>query len=280
VFALLFACFGALSAQAMSVGPSANATGHAGQTVSIPIVLNLATGEAAGRAALYLRVTKSGGAPVIADALTFTASAPPGDPSSSSTSSDASSQMIALTWSTSSPFDVQFYGPQTVTLGNLSVKIPSSTSANGATYVVEAYGSTSVWYSTGGDTPPTAPWVAVGSLTLVSKNLTVPYYKLTTQVSGGNGTISRSVAQDPNWGDYPANTVVTLTANADPNYHWATWTGTDNNSVNPTTVTMSGNKGVVATFAASTHSLTVQADAGGSTNPSGTRPGPRVMLSL
>jgi len=73
-------------------------------------------------------------------------------------------------------------------------------------------------------------------------------YILTTNVIGGNGTIT------PVGGSHPAGALIVLTAAADPGYHLKAWTGTDNDgSTNPTnTVTMTSNKPVAAEFAKDT----------------------------
>ncbi len=47
---------------------------------------------------------------------------------------------------------------------------------------------------------------------------------------------------------YGANTVVTLQANPEGGYRLSNWSGTNNDSVNPTTVTMTGNKSITANF--------------------------------
>jgi uncharacterized repeat protein (TIGR02543 family) len=49
-------------------------------------------------------------------------------------------------------------------------------------------------------------------------------------------------------GEYVKNSVVTLTANPAPGYDWKGWTGTENDGVNPTTITMTGSKRVSAVF--------------------------------
>ena len=68
-------------------------------------------------------------------------------------------------------------------------------------------------------------------------------YTLTTAVSpAGSGTVS------PSSGTYAAGTVVTLTATAAADYSFSSWSGTDNNAINPTTVTMTSDKSVTAYF--------------------------------
>lgn len=87
-------------------------------------------------------------------------------------------------------------------------------------------------------------WEAGGlktvNLAAISDGVT---YTLTTSVSpAGKGTVS------PSSGTYVAGTSVTLTATAASGYNFSSWSGTDNNAINPTTVTMTSNKSVTAYF--------------------------------
>jgi hypothetical protein len=66
-------------------------------------------------------------------------------------------------------------------------------------------------------------------------------------VSLNQGSVSVSPGPRSN-GKYDEDTVVTLTANPAPGYDWKSWSGTDNDTSNPTTVTMSSNKQVKVTF--------------------------------
>ncbi len=69
-------------------------------------------------------------------------------------------------------------------------------------------------------------------------------YQLTAYVSGGNGSVS------PTSGTYDEGTVVTLTATPNTGYQVASWSGTDNDSSdsNTNSVTMDADKNVVVTF--------------------------------
>jgi len=76
----------------------------------------------------------------------------------------------------------------------------------------------------------------------------VPLYQLTTQVSGGVGTIG------PEGGRYPAGTVVQLLAVPGSGYRVKSWKGTDNNDCTScqNTVVMDSNKTVVLELAMGT----------------------------
>jgi hypothetical protein len=78
------------------------------------------------------------------------------------------------------------------------------------------------------------------------------------------------VTLDPAGGTYDAGTVVTLTAEPALHHHFVEWTGDLTGSVNPTTLTMDGDKTVTANFALDTYTLTYTAGAGGTI--SGTTP--------
>jgi hypothetical protein len=69
----------------------------------------------------------------------------------------------------------------------------------------------------------------------------------------GNGT----VAKNPEQATYAPGTEVTLTANADPGWTFSAWSGNLTGSTNPNTITMNGNKTVIATFTQNQYTLTV-----------------------
>jgi uncharacterized repeat protein (TIGR02543 family) len=75
----------------------------------------------------------------------------------------------------------------------------------------------------------------------------------TTSSPSAGGTITRA----PDASSYTSGTVVTLTANASPGYHFVNWSGDLTGTTNPTTITMDGNKTVTAVFALTTTSYTL-----------------------
>jgi uncharacterized repeat protein (TIGR02543 family) len=68
-----------------------------------------------------------------------------------------------------------------------------------------------------------------------------------TSVSVTAGSVSVNPAPQTN-GKYTKNALVTLTANPATGYDWVSWSGTDNDTANPTTVTMGRNKRVSVNF--------------------------------
>lgn len=95
----------------------------------------------------------------------------------------------------------------------------------------------------------------------VTANFTlVETYTLTVSASpaaGGN------VIRNPDKSSYQAGEQVQVTAVANSGYHFATWSGSLGGSTNPATVTMNGNKSIVANFTQECYSL------GLAVNPSG-----------
>lgn len=91
-------------------------------------------------------------------------------------------------------------------------------------------------------------------------------FTLTTNVSG-SGTVTRN----PNAASYAAGTVVTLTATPAAGFVFTGWSGDLSGSANPTTITMSANRTVTATFATSQpgpFTLTVSVTGNGSVSRS------------
>jgi hypothetical protein len=69
-------------------------------------------------------------------------------------------------------------------------------------------------------------------------------YTLTTSATNG------SITLNPPGGVYTTGTVVTVTANPNVGYTFGNWSGDLSGSVNPTTITMNGNKSITANFSA------------------------------
>jgi len=117
-------------------------------------------------------------------------------------------------------------------------------------------GSHSVSFkATSGYTAPSDHTVTINSGAVTSD--TGPYtvvapntYTLTLNQGGDTGSITPSPLGS--WIDgfrvYTAGSVVQLTASANPGYHFGGWAGDASGTANPTTVTMTGNKSVSASF--------------------------------
>jgi hypothetical protein len=78
------------------------------------------------------------------------------------------------------------------------------------------------------------------------KTVTAYFTRLYTLTATCNPTEGGSVS--PSRGTYDAGTTVALTATAELGYAFKNWSGTDNNGINPTTVTMSSDKAVTIYF--------------------------------
>jgi hypothetical protein len=70
----------------------------------------------------------------------------------------------------------------------------------------------------------------------------LPTFTLTTSATNG------AISLNPSGGVYTTGTVVTVTANANIGYAFSHWSGNLGGSVNPTNLTMNGNKSVTASF--------------------------------
>jgi len=103
---------------------------------------------------------------------------------------------------------------------------------------------------TGSANPATITMSANRTVTATFTAVTGGPFTLTTSVTG-QGSITRS----PNATSYPAGTVVTLTANAAGGWRFDSWSGNLAGTANPTTITMSANRSVVANFVQVTGNL-------------------------
>ena len=92
-------------------------------------------------------------------------------------------------------------------------------------------------------------------------------FTLSYSVAGGGGSIYRTPASAGGCptNQYPPNYIVTVSANPAVGYVWNTWSGTDNNNTNPTTVTMSSNRSIQATFQSNCVQLTTAVGSGSGT---------------
>jgi hypothetical protein len=79
---------------------------------------------------------------------------------------------------------------------------------------------------------------------------------------------SGSVTKNPNQATYTYGTVVQLTAVADTGWAFSSWGGNLSGSTNPASITMNGNKSVIAHFTQNQYTLTVTIDGSGSVTKS------------
>lgn len=101
----------------------------------------------------------------------------------------------------------------------------------------------SQWSGDASGTNPTVQ-VTMNANKTVTANF-VAVYTLTVNVSpAGAGSVSRN----PNLAEYPAGTVVTLTATPSSGYQFSHWSGDLTGSANPATITVNSNKTVTANF--------------------------------
>ncbi|MBE3136418.1 MAG: right-handed parallel beta-helix repeat-containing protein, partial [Thermoplasmata archaeon] len=108
-----------------------------------------------------------------------------------------------------------------------------------------------------GSTNP-APLTITGDMN-VEATFTQNEYTLTITIVG-----SGNVLKVPDQTTYPWGTVVQLTANADPGWHFDHWSGDLSGAINPTTITIDGNKAVTATFTQNEYTLTITTVGSGS----------------
>jgi RHS repeat-associated protein/uncharacterized repeat protein (TIGR02543 family) len=105
-----------------------------------------------------------------------------------------------------------------------------------------------------------------------------PVYTLTVNTTG-----SGSVTKSPSQTEYSSGTSVTLTANPSAGYAFTGWSGDLSGSTNPSSISMTANKTVAATFTLITYPLTTNVTGNGSISrsPTGTEyvPGTSVTLT-
>jgi len=97
----------------------------------------------------------------------------------------------------------------------------------------------------------------------VTATFTQNQYTLTVTVTPvGSGSVNK----DPNQATYTYGTVVTLTANANMGWSFASWSGDASGTSSSTTVSMTSNKAVAATFTQNVYTLTTNLVGSGSVN--------------
>ena len=143
----------------------------------------------------------------------------------------------------------------------------SSGSSKNVTYQVTVPGSAAPGqYSLSGSILGAVPSFTASVSGDSSITVTAPQYTLTMAVNG-SGATSPSVGTHT----YDENTTVTLSATPAPGWEFDRWGGSISSSLNPTTVTMSGNKSVTAYFIELPpvqYTLTMAVSGNGSTSPS------------
>jgi hypothetical protein len=128
---------------------------------------------------------------------------------------------------------------------------------SGQTVAALAPGSHSVTFkAVSGYTTPTSFSVNIVANAQTTTNATysavaATTYTLTLNAASGQGSITPSPigSGGGNTFTYNSGSLVQLTATAATGYHFTNWTGDASGTVNPTTITLSGNKNVTANFA-------------------------------
>jgi len=100
----------------------------------------------------------------------------------------------------------------------------------------------------------------------IAASFAIDTYTLTVSLAG-NGT--GSVAKSPDLTAYGWGSVVQLTATPGTGSNFTAWSGAASGSTNPTTVTMTANQAVTATFTLKQWTLTASAGSNGTISPSG-----------
>jgi len=95
-------------------------------------------------------------------------------------------------------------------------------------------------------------------------NLKVEWEAASTNYTLATSATNGSITLNPLGGVYSAGTVVTVTANPNSGYAFASWSGDLMGSVNPTNITMNGNKNVTANFTVSSGLTSFSVNSGGS----------------
>jgi uncharacterized repeat protein (TIGR02543 family) len=110
-------------------------------------------------------------------------------------------------------------------------------------------------------------YVIMNSDRTVTGNFASNCFTLTKNVGSGSGTVDAlpSSAGGCPSGQYPSGYSVTVVATASGGYTFTGWSGADNNSANPTKVTMNADRKVTAYFASNCYTLTTNVGGGSGT---------------
>ena len=130
----------------------------------------------------------------------------------------------------------------TVNQGNATVTV-------GGTPVTSGSPSGSISLSVGSNSIPVVVTAQSGGTTTYTITVTradVSGTTYTISITSSNGSVSKS----PDQLSYDSGASVTLTATADSNYTFSSWSGDISSSVNPITITMDVNKNITANFTA------------------------------
>lgn len=128
--------------------------------------------------------------------------------------------------------------------GSISLNPPGGTYTSGTVVTVSAIANPNYVFTgwSGGATGSVNPTsVIMNENKILTANFAVPVaYSLATSVANGSVTLS------PPGGTYAPGTVVTVSASPNPGYAFANWSGDLTGTVNPTTITINGNKSITA----------------------------------
>ena len=102
-----------------------------------------------------------------------------------------------------------------------------------------------------------------GNKSVTANFVPVPTCTLTTSATNG------SITLNPPGGIYNTGTVVTVTATPSNGYMFGSWSGDLTGSTNPATITMNGNKSVMANFIVSNGPISFRVNCGGSAYTAG-----------
>ena len=159
--------------------------------------------------------------------------------------------------------DPKTYTLTVATVGNGSVSPTTSSYISGTIVSITATanpGSTFTGWSGAIVTTTNPTTIAMTG----NKSITATFSLIThtlTVVTAGNGIVT------PTTSSYISGTIVSITATANAGSTFTGWSGAIVTTTNPTTITMTGNKSITATFSLITYTLTVATAGNGSVSP-------------